>query len=332
MSTRTQILGLLRGHRAPSPPTFSALSTLIAPALETRGLAFHEIHRDPAIMVTAAASAYELYGLSSATLPTELVLEAEAMGALVDFRDDMPMPMWPIVPEPPFMSADDVAFPRGDFLRRGRIPLVLDALRELVQRAGDEIVVGAWIAGPFTVANYLVDYQTLMPAVQMSPDQVAHALDVITEGLLTLAAAYQAAGADFITIHEMGGSPGVVGPRAFGELILPRLQTLTGAISAPTILSVCGNTNQAMELLADSGATALHVEHTNNLARSREILGDKTLLFGNLDPVGVIANGTVEQIRAGKEAAIAAGADAVMPGCDLYLETPEENMRALVGS
>lgn len=330
MSTRTQILEILRGHRVPAPPTFSALSTVIAPALETRGLAFHEIHRDSVKMVTAAASAFELYGLPSATLPTDLVLEAEAMGAIVDFRDDMPMPMWPIVPAPPFASPADVVVPRGDFLQRGRIPLVLDALRQLVQRVGDEIVVGAWIAGPFTVANYLVDYQALMPAVRMSPQAVAHALDVITEALLTLAVAYQDAGADFITIHEMGGSPGVVGPGVLSDLILPRLQTLTRAISAPTILSVCGNTNRAIELLADAGATALHVEHTNNLARSRQILGDKMLLFGNLDPVGVIANGSVEQIRAGKEAAIEAGVAAVMPGCDLYLETPEENMRALV--
>lgn len=332
MSSRNQILGLLHGDRSTSPPTFGALSTIIAPALDARGLAFHEIHRDPVKMVAAAASAYELYGLPSATLPSDLVLEAEAMGARVDFRDDMPIPMWPIVPEPLFDSPAEIVIPPGDFTRRGRIPLVLDALRRLKQRVGNEIVVGAWIAGPFTVANYLVDYQSLMPAVRMSPDQVAHALDVITEALLGVVAAYQQAGADFVTIHEMGGSPGVLGPRVFGDLVLGRLQTLIHAISAPTILSVCGNTNQAMELLAESGATALAVEHTNNLTRSRQLIGDRMLLFGNLDPVGLIANGTVEQVRAGKQAAIQAGVDAVMPGCDLYLETPEENMRELVGS
>lgn len=330
MSSRHEILALLHGQRAPTPPTFSALSTVIAPALEQRKLAFHEIHHDAEKMVTAAASAYELYDFPSATLPTDLILEAEAMGAHVDFRDDMPMPMWPIVPEPPFASPADVVLPSGDFTRRGRIPLVIDAIGQLKQRVGKEIVVGAWIAGPFTVANYLVDYQALLPAVRMNPDAVRHALDVITEGLLAVAEAYQRAGADFITIHEMGGSPGVLGPNVFGNLVLPRLQTLTRAIAAPTILSICGNTNHSMELLADSGATALHVEHTNNLARSREILGDRMLLFGNLDPVGVIANGSVEQIRAGIAAAKTAGVDAVMPGCDLYLATPEENMRELL--
>ncbi len=326
---RTHVLELLRGRRDEAIPCFSALSSLIAPALETRGLRFHEIHHDASKMVDAAAAAHELYGWQSATLPTNLIVEAEALGAMIDFRADMPEPMWPLVAEPLFASPSDVLIPPGDFAQRGSIPLVCDALRQLKQRVGNEIVIGAWIAGPFTLANYVVAFDTLLPEVKQAPNEVARALDLFTEALISVANAYHDAGADFITIHEMGGSPGVVGPRAFGELILPRLQRIIRAVSAPTILSVCGNTNQAMELLAQAGANALHVEHTNDLARSREILGRDILLFGNLDPVQVIAQGDAEKIRAAVQRAANAGVDAVMPGCDLYLQTPAENLRAL---
>lgn len=281
-------------------------------------------------MVDAAAAAYELYGWQSATLPTNLIVEAEALGAVIDFRADMPEAMWPLVAEPLFASPSDVLVPRGDFAQRGNIPLICDALRQLKQRVGNDIVVGAWIAGPFTLANYVVAFDTLLPEVKQAPNEVARALDLFTEALISVANAYHDAGADFITIHEMGGSPGVVGPRAFGELILPRLQRIVRAVSAPTILSVCGNTNQAMELLAQAGANALHVEHTNDLARSREILGRDVLLFGNLDPVQVIAQGDAEKIRAAVQRAADAGVDAVMPGCDLYLQTPAENLRTLI--
>ncbi|OQY82727.1 MAG: hypothetical protein B6D41_17975 [Chloroflexi bacterium UTCFX4] len=326
---RTHILELLRGRRDETIPCFSGLSTLIAPALAERGLLFHEIHHDPRQMVSAAAAAHELYGWQSATLPTNLIVEAEALGATIDFRADMPEPMWPLVAEPLFASPSDVLIPPGDFAQRGSIPLVCDALRQLKQRVGNEIVIGAWIAGPFTLANYVVAFDTLLPEVKQAPNEVARALDLFTEALISVANAYQDAGADFITIHEMGGSPGVVGPRAFGELILPRLQRIIRAVSAPTILSVCGNTNQAMELLAQAGANALHVEHTNDLARSREILGRDVLLFGNLDPVQVIAQGDAEKIRAAVQRAANAGVDAILPGCDLYLQTPAENLRAL---
>lgn len=283
-------------------------------------------------MVIAAASAHELYSWQSATLPTDLIVEAEALGAEIDFREDMPEPMWSIVAEPLFASPEEIRVPHGDFTQQGRIPLILDALRELKTRVGQAAVVGAWIPGPFTLAVQLVDYNVLLPAVKQSPRDVEHALDAFTDILIPVAHAYQKAGADFITIHEMGGSPGVLGPRAFAELILPRLQKITGAISAPKILSVCGNTNHAMELLRDAGAEAVNVDQTNNVAGAREILGKDALLFGNLDPVRVIAQGSPETIRLEIERATRAGADAIMPGCDLFFQTPEENFRALAGN
>jgi [methyl-Co(III) methanol-specific corrinoid protein]:coenzyme M methyltransferase len=317
----------LRGKRAAITPPFSVLSTIIAPALDARGLSFHEIHHDAQKMVAAASAAHELYGLASTTLPTDLIVEAEAFGAQVDFREDMPEAMWPFVPQAPFASPEEVVSPRGDFSRRGRIPLVCDALRALKQRLGSDIVIGAWIAGPFTLANYAVDFQALLPAVKQSPGDLERALDIFAEALVATAHAYQNAGADFITIHEMGGSPGVLGPRAFAALVMPRLQRIIAALSAPTVLSVCGNTNNAIDLLAQAGASALHLDHKNDLARSRARLGNDVVLFGNLDPVAEIAHGNAATIRAAVERAANAGADAVLPGCDLYLSTRAENMR-----
>lgn len=327
---RTSILKLLRGQRSDLLPCFTALSTVIAPALETRGLKFHEIHHSVPQMVSAAASAHELYDWQSATLPTNLCVEAEAFGAHVDYRADMPEPMWPLVPVPLFASPQEVRMKPGDFARRGQIPLVCEALGQLKERVGREIVVGAFIPGPFTLAMYLVDFQVLLPAVKHSPNEVGRALDVFTGALMAVANAYLDAGADFITVHEMGGSPGVLGPGAFGDIVLPRLQRILASVPSPTILSVCGNTNRALELLAQAGASALNVEHTNDLARSREILGDDVLLFGNLDPVATIAHGEAAQIRAAVERAAHAGVDAIMPGCDLYLQTPAENLRAVL--
>lgn len=329
-TARDATLRLLRGERGVPLYGFSPLSTIVAPALETRGLLFHTLHHDANQMAHAAAAAHELYGWQAANLPTDLIVEAEALGAQIDFREDMPEPMWSLVSEPLYWSPAEVKLPRGDFAQRGRVPLVCEAIRKLKARVGDEIAVGAWIAGPFTVGLYTVDYDTFLLDVKRAPDKVAYALDVFTDVLSSVAGAYRNAGADFITIHEMGGSPSVVGPSHFETLLLPRLQRLVAGIDAPTILSVCGNTNNAMELLAASGASALHVDQTNDLARSREILGSSAVLLGNIDPVATIANGTPDSIRAAVERAVRGGASAVTPGCDLYLATPEENMRAFV--
>lgn len=330
---RTVILDLLAGSRRSQIPAFTVLSNLTAPALRAYRLRMGEVHRDPEGMMRAAAGAYELYGLPSAVLPTDLCVEAEALGAVVDFREDLDEPMWPLVTQPPFASADAVRIPSpAGFAQRGRIPLVLEALRALAARVVREgspspVVVG-WVPGPFTLAMQVVDYQALLPAVKQAPRPLAVALDRLTDLLIEVALAYRKAGADVITIHEMGGSPGVIGPRAFGELVLPRVQRLIAALPAPRVLSVCGNTNEAMELLAQSGAQGLNVDEKNDLSRSRRVLGSDVVLLGNLDAVRVLGEGSPEQVRSAVASAVAAGADAVCPGCDMYLETPEENIRA----
>jgi len=68
----------------------------------------------------------------------------------------------------------------------------------------------------------------------------------------------------------MGGSPGVLGPKRFESVVLPHLQALTSALPGPVVLSACGNTNGSMHLLAASGAEALSVDQTNDLAKSRQ--------------------------------------------------------------
>jgi len=120
-----------------------------------------------------------------------------------------------------------------------------------------------------------------------------------------------------------------LGPRLFEPIVLPHLQALTSALPRPVVLSACGRTDGMMRLLAASGADALSVDQTNDLEASRKDVPDE-LLFGNLDPVGLISKGSPDQITEAVEKAVRSGADAVWPGCDLYLQTPLENLRALV--
>ena len=131
-----------------------------------------------------------------------------------------------------------------------------------------------------------------------------------------------------LTVHEMGGSPGVLGPKRFESFVLPALQKVFASLTRPRILSVCGNTNAAMPLLAQAGADAISVDQLNNLVASRAALPD-TLLFGNLDPVAVLANGSPAAVHQAVTAAVTAGVDAIWPGCDLYPFTPVENLKAM---
>jgi [methyl-Co(III) methanol-specific corrinoid protein]:coenzyme M methyltransferase len=332
-SSRQIILELLQGRRPAQPPVFAGLISLTLAGLEARGLTLSDIHHDATQLALAAASTPQLTGLASAVLPGDLCVEAEALGARVDFRRGDPMPGLPRLAETVAESSREFRVAAGDpITQRGRLPVVGEALRRLRAEVGEDVAIGAFIPGPLTLAMHVVDIGPLLLEVAEAPAAVAELLDRLVPVLAEVGDFYRASGADFLTVHEMGGSPGFIGPRPFEEILLPRLQDLLTALPGPRVLSVCGRTNRGLPLLAQCGADALSVDQTNDVAQSRAALGPEPLLFGNLDPVGVLAEGDPATVQVAAERALAAGVDALWPGCDLWPGTPLDNLKALAAT
>ena len=215
-------------------------------------------------------------------------------------------------------------------IERGRVSLVCDAIRTLKEDIGNEAVIGAWTPGPFTLMTLLVEPVKLFLEMKREPEIVRSSLKQLSSLLSEVGRAYRNAGADFLTIHDMGGSPAFIGPARFEQFVLPALKDLIADLPKPRILSICGNTNASMSLIAQAGAEAVSVDQTNDLAASRKVLGEGTLLFGNIDPVATLSLGSESDVREAVARAKEAGVDAVWPGCDLVLQTPIQNLRAMI--
>jgi [methyl-Co(III) methanol-specific corrinoid protein]:coenzyme M methyltransferase len=160
-------------------------------------------------------------------------------------------------------------------------------------------------------------------------DVVIDALHVLTDFLADIAHAYLEAGADYITIHDMGGSAGFVGPFVYEQFVFPFEKELIERLSSPSVLSVCGKMDRSLHLLAQTGASAISIDHTTDLKAAREALKD-TLLFGNIDPVGTLLRGDDADITEAVIGAKEAGVDAVWPGCDLVPSTPIQNIKMML--
>jgi len=323
---RTQILELLNGKKIDPIPAFSGLTHVTAAGLERERLSFHEVHRDADKLARAAASTFRLTGFPSAALPLDMCVEAEALGAQVDFREQG-LYEFPRVTKPPYQTSEVLL--EKDLRGTGRIDLVCETIAQVKADIGAEAVIGGILPGPFTLLLFLVESGTLFTEMKRTPQIVHDTLFHLSSFISQVGHAYRNAGADFLTIHDMGGSPGFLGPKRFADFVLPAQQRLIAALPAPRILSVCGNTNDVMHLLARSGAEAISVDQTNHLVASRAAL-PHTLLFGNLDPVETLSRGDQAQVQATAEQVRATGVDALWPGCDLYPPTPLENLKALL--
>jgi [methyl-Co(III) methanol-specific corrinoid protein]:coenzyme M methyltransferase len=176
---------------------------------------------------------------------------------------------------------------------------------------------------------YICKVQHLFGEMKKEPHMVLDALFHLSSFLAQIGNAYLQAGADFITIHEMGGSPGFIGPAKFEQFVLPPLQALHKKINGKRVLSVCGKTDAAMSLLAQAGADAISVDQLTDLNTARAALKDG-LLFGNIDPVATLWQGNEGSVAEAVQKAKEAGVDAVWPGCDLVLQTSVSKIKQLL--
>ncbi len=324
---REKILELLSGRKIESQPVFSGLIHITAEGLESEGLIFHEIHKDAAKMAKAAGSTFKLTGIPSAALPLDLCAPAEMMGAELNYYEDVGY-QFPQVRKALVESSRELTTDGAEFLNQGRLNLICEAIGLVKNEIGKDAVISGLIPGPYTLLLYVCNPANMFKEMKKEPQVVLDALSHLSAFLAKIGQAYLNAGADFITIHEMGGSPGFIGPAKFEQFVLPALKKLNAELPAPRVLSVCGNTNTSMHLLAQTGADAISVDQLNNLAASRTLLKDM-LLFGNIDPVQTLWQGDSAQVAGAVIGAKEAGVDAVWPGCDLVPQTSIANILSM---
>jgi [methyl-Co(III) methanol-specific corrinoid protein]:coenzyme M methyltransferase len=358
-NSRVTTLKVLRGEKAEYVPNFSGMGSITLEGIRRLGYRFNEIHGDARKMADAAASTYRLYGVESAVVPFDMGVLAEALGAGMKYYEkaDPAQIIYPVMKRK-LVDSDHITPPDGlneragkryvmkevqqqitdfewhppeDLANAGRIPVVLEAIRILKREIGDEVVIGAWELGPFTELGQVMDLEILLKMTRKAPDVIQRHLTLMVDYLAEILNLYIDAGADFITVREMGATSSVLSPKVFESLILPNLQELFGRIQdTPKVLHICGDTNPIVEMMAESGADALSVDQVNRLAETRAKLPNVVLL-GHYQPFGVPMNdGTPAEVAAMIKDSIEQGVNGVWPGCDIWPTVPPENMKAMM--
>ena len=326
---REKILSLLSGQKIDTVPAFSGLIHVTVEGLEREGMKLYETHHDAEKMARAATSTFKLTGMPSATLPLDLCSPAEALGSELNFYEDGRL-QFPQVKKVIFKSTKEIqeTVVSGKW-KEGRIDLVCEAIRLVKEDVGKDVVISGLIPGPYTLLLYICNLTNMVMEMKREPQVVLDALLHLSSFLAEIGKAYREAGADFITIHDMGGSAGFVGPSVYEQFVLPAEKDLIGKLPKPSVLSVCGRMDKALHLLPQTGADAVSIDQVTDVKLAREVLKDM-LLFGNLDPTETLSEGSQTDVAEAVTRAKEAGVDAVWPGCDLVPSTPIQNIRAIL--
>lgn len=323
MNGRERLLKALRGEATDRPAVFCANSTATEEQVERFGLRWPTFHQKAEEMARMAMGAYELWGFDGVRLPFCQTMEAEALGCEVSYRDFIPSN------DVPIYRLDDLPrYPDG-FLRRGRIPELLEGLRLLKQMARDEVLVLGGVSGPLTIARALLDSVPLLKASLKTPEKMVPFLQVGERASLELATALVDAGAEAIVIEDMTASPDLLHPRTYRTALWAYHRRLVEALPVPCILHICGNATLIAEEMARSGASGLSIDPKAEVRAMRERIGAAVPLIGGVETLALSLS-QPEEIERMALRALNDGIDILAPGCAIPPNSPSTNLKAMV--
>ncbi len=331
MTSRERVLKLFQGKAIDRPACFSGMGNVTTEGLNQLEYKFAKVHLDEFQMAETAVTTHKLFGFDACVVPFDLCVEAEALGAKINTYPDSEDLLYPTIKEKVIHSEDEmeISIPR-DVHERGRVPLVCKAITLAKQALGEEVTIGSYVLGPFTLAGQIMELNDLLKLYFKKPDRVGKLLEALTCVIVAVTRAYEKAGVDYLTVREMGATSDVLSPRVFKNLIQPHLKSIFGQISVPSVIHICGKTNDIVVPMMETGASAISVDQKNDVADTRKKLGDGALIFGNYDPYNVLVSGTTEQVRETMTKCLDDGVSAVWPGCDIWPTVPPENFRTMM--
>jgi uroporphyrinogen decarboxylase len=171
---------------------------------------------------------------------------------------------------------------------------VMDAVRMIRQQLDGKVPLIGFAGSPWTLATYMVEgcgSKEFSCAKRMLFDEPAwmhQLLEKLTESVTQYLNAQIAAGAQVIMIFDTWG--GLLTPRDYRVFSLSYMKKIVDSLTKESegrpvpVTLFTKNGGQWLELIAESGCTALGIDWTTDISDARKRVGSKVALQGNMDP------------------------------------------------
>ncbi len=326
MNSRQRVLAALRREPIDRAALCTPTSIATTELMDISGAAFPDANRVPELMARLAATGYTELGFDTIMPVFSIVQESSALGCRIDWGEKG---SWPTVrtSEPISNGRDELTIP-SDFLDHPDVQCVLEAIRILRRRFGDEVAILGKVMGPWTLAYHVFGLQEFLLMTADDPGRAKHYLHQLKEVTVAFGLAQIKAGADVLTLpdHATGD---LVSAGYYKRFLLDIHKEMAQRLPVPLILHICGKTLDRMDYIAQTGMAGFHYDSKNPPAQARAIVGERISLVGNVNnPVTLFTKGPAE-VRSEVYLNLDAGVRLIGPECALPLVTPLENLKEI---
>jgi uroporphyrinogen decarboxylase len=305
-------------------------------ALHTTGVSFESLIGCPEEMARIHIETNTRMGFPIAYLGSGFKnYQAAALGGAIRFGGaGVPHLVKPLISEAARLQELNIE----DLATDQAIQTIWEATSLVASRLGDEVVVAACAWGPFTLAAQIYGLENMMRAVVKRPREAKMVVEFATRVIMRFyEPLLEKKVIALASIADMAASGDLVSRKHFAEFALPSLEELMANIrskGARTLLHICGDTSDKLDLLVESRADCVSIDHKVDIAEAKRVFRGRTCLAGNVDPVHVLLEGTPSDVEETcwdcLSKAAPGGGFILMPGCDIPPAVPEENLRTFL--
>ena len=309
-------------------PTKKAMPILSFPGIQLTGHTVDEMVRSGHLQAVCMEAIARKFNTAAAFSLMDLSVEAEAFGSPIHYSgDEVPTVTAALIHDEE--EAEALQIPD---VGAGRTGECVSGIREVSSLITDRPVL-AGIIGPYSLAGRLLDMTEIMILCYEEPEMVETVLDKATEFLVKYAQAFKDAGANGIAIAEPAA--GLLSPGLIEVFSTPYVKRICEAVEDDSFMVLyhnCGNVIPLLENIKELGAGGYSFGNAVDLEETLKVIPEDNIVIGNIDPAGIIRNGTPEQIR--KETLSLMERCCKYPnfviasGCDIPPMTPLENIEA----
>ena len=334
MNGYERIKAAVEGRHADTRPVM--LHNFMMAAREA-GYTMAQYREDPGKIAASLIQAVETYQYDGVVVDVDTATLAGALGVPVDFPEDQPARAF----RPGLTCLEQVKDLDPSAVGSYRyVQNWVEAVRILVAYFHDEVYVrGNCDQAPFSLASMMRTPEQWMMDLITDEGNAFLLLEYCTVATCEFIRLMAQTGCHMVSNGDSPAGPEMISPAMYRKFALPyekRVVEQSHGLRLPYTLHICGKTDAILNDMLATGTDCLELDHKTDIEWVFPLLKDAACLIGNIDPSGVLALGTVDEVRCQTRRLLdtySGSARFILnAGCAIPAETPSENLRAMISA
>ncbi len=300
--------------------------------LNELGVTMRDVYYTAQGIARTQLKAKEMFGHDNIMSPWGCItVEAEALGSKIEIKEmDYPKIVEYVVKDPSDVDNLEVADP----LKDGRMPIVLESLKILVDTVGKDISVVGFMASPFTILDGIRGFDQIARDMLLNPDILKRMLEITTRTCIEYGKTMIDQGVNVILVKDGFAGADVMSRTQCSEFDIKYLKPVVTSLQNYGANVIIGNVSSKpyLDMQAALNPDAICFA-AGDIGEVKKQLRNKVCLIGNVDHAKMpfkSAKDVEEEAKSCIEKAKEGGGYVLSTGCEIPLKTPTNNVKALL--